>query len=323
MNSKNLADLLGLIIIAINNFFLFLLFLLIFQVISAFLFLILLIPLAVICVILTIIYLMIPNPSRLIKRAEVYLASNFNLLAIDSLDKALKVDPNNIDALILLCHAFRIDGQYNNAIRACKNVLEKEPNNIEVLETLGLSYIGKQDYDSAINIFEKLLHFEEKFEDSWINLIFSYNEKGEHNKALVLCKDMLNEELSKGSKNYSVLKLVWNSLARTYNHLGLFDKAIKAANQALEIDTFYYSPLCHRGYAYFKKGFFKKAILDIKGSLELDSDNPLAWFYLAQVYFDQGMVHEALNACDQSLKIYPKYKKVLDLRDSIIDRLSS
>ena len=92
MNSKNLADLLRVLIIAINNFFLFLLFLLIFQAVSAFLFLILLIPHAIICVILTIIYLMIPNPSRLIKRAEVYLVSNFNLLAIDALDKALKAD---------------------------------------------------------------------------------------------------------------------------------------------------------------------------------------------------------------------------------------
>ncbi len=318
MNSKNLADLLRVIIIAINNFFLFLLFLLIFQAVSAFLFLILLIPLAVICVILTIIYLMIPNPSRLIKRAEVYLASNFNLLAIDSLGKALKADPDNTEALILLCHAFSINCQYNNAIRVCKNVLEKDPNNIEVLETLGLSYIRKQDYDSAINIFEKLLHFEEKFEDSWINLIFSYNEKGEHNKALVLCKDMLNEELSKGSKNYLVLKLVWNSLARTYNHLGLFDKAINAANQALEIDT-YYSPLCHRGYAYFKKGFFEKAISDIKGSLELDSENPLAWFYLAQIYLKVEKIYEALNACDKSLKIYPKYKEALELRKKITD----
>ena len=323
MKYKNLADLLRVIIIAINNFFLFLLFLLIFQVVGAFLFLILLIPLAIICVVLTIVYLMIPNPPRLIKKAKIYLVSKFNLLAIDALGKALKVDPDNTEALILLCHAFSIDCQYNNAIKTCKNVLGKEPNNIEVLETLGLSYIGKQDYDSAINIFEKLLHFEEKFEESWINLIFSYNEKGEHKKALDLCKNMLNEELSKGSKNYLTLKLVWNSLARTYNHLGLFDKAIKAANQALEIDPFYYSSFCHRGYAYFKKGFFEKAMSDIKGSLELDSDNPLAWFYLAQIYFEEGKVYEALNACDQSLKIYPKYRKVLDLRDSIIDRLSA
>ena len=122
MKYKNLTDLIRVVIIAINNFYFFLIFILIFQVIDVSLFLILLIPLTIICVIFTIIYLMIPNPSRLIKKAKVYLVGKFYLLAIDVLNKALKSDPNNIEAMTLLCHAFSLDSQHDNAIRACKNV---------------------------------------------------------------------------------------------------------------------------------------------------------------------------------------------------------
>ena len=58
-------------------------------------------------------------------------------------------------------------------------------------------------------------------------------------------------------------------------------------------------------------------LCNIKRSLELDSENPLAWFYLAQICLEEEKVYEALNACHQSLKIYPQYKEALELRKKI------
>jgi len=57
----------------------------------------------------------------------------------------------------------------------------------------------------------------------------------------------------------------------------------------------------------------------IKKSLDLDSDSPLTWFYLAQIYLSKGQVNEALNACHRSLKIYPENKDVLEMQKKIND----
>jgi len=110
----------------------------------------------------------------------------------------IKDNPNDLDALNLLAIAYRLKGDFNEAMRILKRSLKIDPNYPETRYHLGLLYYEQGDYLKAIGEFYKAI------------------------------ENYLPSERSWKSDAYT-------ALGETFYKLGMIDDAIKSWKTALEI----------------------------------------------------------------------------------------
>jgi tetratricopeptide (TPR) repeat protein len=77
--------------------------------------------------------------------------------AVDSLNKVLQIDPNNVTAQFLKGSSLYNAENYNNAHESFKQLIQLDPNNTEALYYDGLSLYNLERYSDAISEFNRIL----------------------------------------------------------------------------------------------------------------------------------------------------------------------
>lgn len=109
--------------------------------------------------------------------------------AVESYEKVLELDPDNISAQSALGVAY-VEGAQHLGVMPMKgigmllNILEKNPNNVNVLTNLGYFAIQSGQFDKAIERFEKILEIEPQNAEAYLYLTDVYVRMGEKEKAI-------------------------------------------------------------------------------------------------------------------------------------------
>lgn len=77
--------------------------------------------------------------------------------AIKYLSKAVKLNPNNVNALIDLGSAYIEVKDYDNALKYYEMALKKDPNNPSIFNNLGVVYILKKNFQAAIDHYKQAI----------------------------------------------------------------------------------------------------------------------------------------------------------------------
>jgi len=94
---------------------------------------------------------------RYFRLGQVQLGQGKTLQAIDSLDKALKLDPDNAEAHYVLGYIHYQQSEYKPAEKEFKKALKVNPYYTDAHNHLGLVYRETKDYDKALSEFEAAL----------------------------------------------------------------------------------------------------------------------------------------------------------------------
>lgn len=101
--------------------------------------------------------------------------------AIEFLDRANKLRPENREVMVHLGNALFDVGKYADAANWYLSALEKNANDVNVRMDLGLTFILREppDYDRAIKEFRDALELDPKHPQTLQNLTVAYTKKGD------------------------------------------------------------------------------------------------------------------------------------------------
>ncbi|HMB00801.1 MAG TPA: tetratricopeptide repeat protein [Spirochaetota bacterium] len=202
---------------------------------------------------------------RLLKNAEKDMKIRYYSRAIKNLNKILKHEPGNVQALNLLGEALQKSNNAEQAIKAYRRAL-KDP-----------ALIG--------------VDFEKEVRMKLANLLY---DKGEHTYAfeeyLILTK--LDE---KNAEIYYKMGLVYKERNKLEEAVKNFQLAVKRDNK---IPAYFFQ----LGDAYFRSGVFARAQETLEKCLRLDQQNSHAWYLLGISYKNMNNNRKAIEALQKAVK---------------------
>jgi len=265
------------------------------------------------------------------------------------LEKILKKDPNNPDALRLLGDIYLHKKIYKEAIFNYEKSIAIFKNQPFALNNCGLCYLNIGLYDHAINLFDLSFRCNEDYEDALFNKAYVQNLKGDYLNAIDTYKQIvLNNtkyvdayfklaaiyaNLNKFSSAYETLNtllsenpeigdaLFYQERSLYLLNLGRVDDAIKDLNISLDKDPNLKESYVNRGNIYKDLKYFDKALNDYNKAISLNSKSWNSFNGLGNLYKDMGRFDEALDCYNKAIslsvnELMPRMNKVVLYRDT-------
>lgn len=189
---------------------------------------------------------------------------------VDTLKKAISIDPNNAATHNNLGHAYNNLGRYEEAIQALKQSLIKDPNNAIAHNNLGLAYNNLSRYEEAKQCFEKVVMKEPNDPTVWTGLAVSCQKLKEYERSISCFKKAIQykSDSTEVFWLYTGLSFLYATCPEAEFRNG--KEAILLAEQACKL-TDHKNHLCIAvlAAAYAESGDFNKAIECQKKAIDL------------------------------------------------------
>ncbi len=254
------------------------------------------------------------------ENGESFLASGNLILAEESFNSALKVDPTFAPALQGLSKLYLYKGDLKKANEYSIQAVQKDEDFrswasqiSKITEKIqnGNRNVRKGLYEEAIKEYEMILSEHPYFPDAeFYKGLTRFKQKdiesaAQHFKnALVIYPE--HKKARKGLDN--VTKQFLNAGNKAYKR-GDIGKSINYYEKALEYDPEFYLAYFQLGVLQKKQGQSKKAIESLNKVLAINPDHDKTWFTLGTAYESDGNNEEAINHYSKAIEINPGYTK--------------
>jgi len=269
--------------------------------------------------------------NKLVNKGRKYFDEGKYDQAIESFNRVLDLEPENIDVLIDVGIAFRHKEDYDTAIEYYNRVLEIDKANKFALNNIGWSLQCKGDEESAIEMYKKALEIDPSYDTTVVNITKIYNNNKEFEKSVEIYKKALHKDHLNTAN--------WIDLGRAYRQLDEYDKAIGAYSEALKLapnDKIIWN---NSGWVYYCQKEYDKAIEAYTKSMEIDwiydlpfanlikiydkmikenSNDYIAWKNVAKGFFLGRDYNRSIDSINRSLNIDPDFGEAISLRNKIV-----
>ena len=211
----------------------------------------------------------------------------------------LNVVPDNSRAYKGLGEAYGKLGQYEDAIRACKQAIRIKPLYAAAHYNLGVTYSKLGRYEEAIKCCEQAIRIKPDYAKAYNNLGFVYGKLGRNIEEIEAYKQSLRI-------NPDFIKAYFN-LGTAYSRLGRWQEAIESFRQVARIKSDDPEAHCSLAFAYNNAGRTEEAIESLKEAIRVRPDYAEAQYGLGIVYGGLGRWEEAKKALEDAIKIKPDY----------------
>ena len=148
--------------------------------------------------------------------------------ALDSLERAVKLDPNHLKARLHLGRTYYDHNQHPEARRQFEAVLEKDPNFAWLHYHLALLHSNRGEVQAATGELEKELELHPGHSQARLELGEWLVKTGRYESGLTHLSQVKQDEVNPVDLNYAV--------AKAHRGLGNPDQALAAARKCLEMD---------------------------------------------------------------------------------------
>lgn len=160
--------------------------------------------------------------------------------AYDELIEALRCDPKNIWALILMGNLLTKEkNDVEHAKQYYDKVLEYYPDNAIAINNIGATFMERKDYEGALPYMEKALSLDDSYANSYYGLALCYYKLGKLKEAFEICHKgaiKSSDRPENPAVREELLKLflvVAREYAKTQNYINVW-KAIKDELEAVD-----------------------------------------------------------------------------------------
>ena len=258
---------------------------------------------------------------------QLYDANDMPDKAIDVLQKALKVEPNNPDLRLLLANIYQGAKKDDLALPHIKIAFAQKEMPIDQMVAIVVGYFNKFPDSTAVARATQLAKLVSEVHAENPKSFSLYGDVLYHDNKMIEAEKAYEKALELNKNVYAI----WDQLIRIRLSLNNFTGAVEASLAALELfpnqsELFYYLGV---GYRQTKQP--EKAIENLKQAIALDGgeqNNFKSQIYssLGDVYQDLKQYQESAQAYDESLKLTPNnaytlnnYAYYLSLRNQNLD----
>ncbi len=217
-----------------------------------------------------------------IKKADILIASQKYLDALDVLQKAEILDSNDINLYILKTDAYLALDNHEKAASLLEEAIvafdgmEKT----ELLFELADVYDDYEEFDKVFNCLRLVLEQDPTNEEALYKICFWTDYTGRNEESIKLHQQIIDE--------HPYTHLAWFNLGAAYQGLKLYEKAIDAYLYAIAIDEKFDYAYRNLGDAYLRLKKYKDAIEVLQKVLELA--------------MPEEVIYEAIGHCFEKLK---------------------
>jgi tetratricopeptide (TPR) repeat protein len=205
--------------------------------------------------------------------AQQYMNMESYYSAAEHLEKAVKLDPEYLEAWTMLGTAYMNVKKYKEAVDAFLKAHELEPSNKSLISSLGYNYLSLNDLDNAEKYYGILTEQDSLDYNGNIHLGFIAKSRGNVDAALDFYRKALK---SKPSDSVTL-----GTIASLYLEKGDKKKEVEYLQKAYEADPSNYTMMQKLASAYFNMPDYEKAVEIYKK--------------LVEVYPDQSAFHQRLG----------------------------
>lgn len=266
----------------------------------------------------------------------------YNQEAIDNFEKAIALDSFFVEAYDELARQYYTINDNEKALKIIEKVklLSSKLQEERLVIILALEAYIKHDWDLAINYYRRLIKIDPENIGAHLSLgMIYYQKKMKYDEGISEFKNVLKidplgithftswtynvlgwaylrkGEFGKGNAAFKrYVNLLPNQaypldcLANFYLIVGNYDQAIINLKQSLEIDSEYSLTSRLLGETYTAKGMYNKALISYKEYLDLTESSAKkaeAHYYLGRFHYLRGDYESAISECQYALEINP------------------
>ena len=125
-----------------------------------------------------------PSLEEWLEKGDIFYDQGRYGNAIKCYNKALELDPENVDAWVGKGYALNMLGRYLEALECFNKALELDPENVDAWNNKGLVLQRMGRYEEALEYFNMALKIDPNYADAWANKGFILQKLGRYFEAL-------------------------------------------------------------------------------------------------------------------------------------------
>lgn len=261
-----------------------------------------------------------------IGRAYTYSTKPNYKKAIEYLNKAKLINPNDALVQLALGDAFYGDKNQNEAYAAYRNAFQFDPTLLRAKMQLGVLLKGAKSYDEAIKSFNEVIAINPNYGPVYRELAETYYKWGRNKPSK--SSEYMQTAIGHYEKYLSLTDYSLNSRMRHADFLVLVKdyKALEAeANKMIEMDKVNPRIFRYLGYSAYENGNAEVAIKSLESFIANPDNKVIAkdYLYLGTAKFKKGLSADGLSI-DASLynSGLADIKKAVDMEPLIIEDLN-
>lgn len=217
-----------------------------------------------------------------IKKADILIASQNYLEALDTLEKAEMLDSNDINLYILKTDAYLALDNHLKASALLEEaiIVFHGEEKTELLFELADVYDDYEEFDKVFNCLRLILQQDPTNEEALYKICFWTDYTGKNEESIQLHQQIIDE--------FPYTQLAWFNLGAAYQGLKLYEKSIDAYLYAIAIDEKFDYAYRNLGDAYLRIRKYREAIEVLQKVLELA--------------MPESVIYEAIGYCFEKLK---------------------
>ena len=218
--------------------------------------------------------------------------------AEENFHKALKIDPNNCDALQFLGITFSIQNNSSSAIHSFRKAASIRPNDGIVLFNLAKSLLDAGENSEALKFHKRANELLPGNIDILVNYGANLDKLERHIQAI----DCYEKALRLNPNDPEI----WSNKGVSQGALNLTEESLSAFDHAIKIDPTYAKAWFNKASAYDRLKFYEEALLHYDKAIALKPDYAEAWANKGSTLHDLNRYEEALLHYDKAIALKPK-----------------
>jgi protein O-mannosyl-transferase len=215
--------------------------------------------------------------------------------AVDQFQRALRIDPNDSDAVYNLGNALARQGNFEAAGKQLQYALQVNPRNAMAAYDLGNVRVRQGRFDEAMNQFERALKTDPGLTRAHYNIGNLLTQQGKLDEAIAHFRQVMLLAPEDGRAPYH--------LGQIFSRQGKFDEAIRHYRLALRIDPSNLKARYYLAVALAEQGDFEGASKEFRESLRADPNLSEAHAGLARALTAQGKKDEAVRHYQEAVRL--------------------
>lgn len=240
--------------------------------------------------------------NQLVRKAKDHGDEACYPLAEQALHEALKLRPNDREALFALAGVQCSRHQFREGLASAKKVLEQDPTHLEALAVIGDAQMELGDYDAAAVSFGEIAkHVKQPAPGLWVRQAHLAEVRGQTETALELLQRAVADVVEGKEVPELTPRRVWYQvrLGHFYLDHGRLDEANKQFEAAVAAQPGYFLALAGLADLRTAQGRYDDALAAYRRTIDVTPD-PIFYMAVGDIYAKLGHVDEARREYEQA-----------------------